>query len=81
MSRHTIGSSAQELCWPDLGTSRIVEITPSEGPYTPEREESPDADVFAITLNPGATVTFVAELRSPNLPQFYLWQPRPINRR
>jgi diguanylate cyclase (GGDEF)-like protein/PAS domain S-box-containing protein len=63
------------VVWPDLGTSRIVEITPSEGPYTPEREESPDADVFAITLNPGATVTFVAELRSPNLPQFYLWQP------
>ena len=28
----------------------------------PEREESPEADVFRITLDPGATVTYVAEL-------------------
>jgi hypothetical protein len=30
--------------------------------------------VFLITLDPGTTVTFVAELRSQNLPQVYLWQ-------
>ena len=26
-----------------------------------------------MTLDPGTTVTFVAELRSPNVPQIYLW--------
>ncbi|HET7413830.1 MAG TPA: EAL domain-containing protein, partial [Pararhizobium sp.] len=36
---------------------------------------SNDADVFSITLNPGAVITFVAEIRSPQLPQLYLWEP------
>lgn len=60
--------------WPDLGASRIAAITPSRG-FRPERQESENADVFLITLDPGATVTFVAELRVPILPQLYLWQP------
>ena len=30
--------------------------------------------MFLITLDPGTTVTFVAELRSSNLPQLYLWE-------
>ena len=41
----------------------------------PERQDSPDADVFRITLDPGAVVTFVAELRTDRLPQLYLWEP------
>lgn len=57
---------------PDLGSRRIVSITASQG-FSPEREESSDADVFLITLDPGSTVTFVAELASPNLPQLLLW--------
>src|SRR5215210_5347811 len=61
------------VVWPDLGSSRIAAITASEG-IRPEREESPDADMFLITLDPGTTVTFVAELRTPNLPQIYLWE-------
>jgi diguanylate cyclase (GGDEF)-like protein/PAS domain S-box-containing protein len=61
------------VIWPDLGSSRIAAITASQG-IRPEREESPDADTFLITLDPGTTVTFVAELRSQNLPQVYLWQ-------
>ena len=61
------------VIWPDLGSSRIAAITASEG-IRPEREESPDADVFLITLDPGATVTYVAELLTPNLPQIYLWE-------
>lgn len=60
--------------WPDLGASRIATITPSRG-FRPERQPSQNADVFLITLDPGATVTFVAELRVPTLPQLYLWQP------
>ena len=60
------------LFWPDLGASRIANITPSQG-FAPDRQPSQEADVFRITLDPGAVVTFVAELRTPDLPQLYLW--------
>jgi diguanylate cyclase (GGDEF)-like protein/PAS domain S-box-containing protein len=62
------------LIWPDLGLSRIVSITPSSGD-PPERLDNPTADVFRVTLDPGTVITFVAELRAPNLPQLYLWEP------
>ena len=62
------------LLWPDLGLSRVATITPSVGDR-PERQDSPTADVFRITLDPGAVVTFVAELRTDKLPQLYLWEP------
>ena len=61
------------LRWPDLGSDRIVAITPSSG-FSLDRQESSDADIFAITLNPGAVITLVLELASPNLPQVYLWE-------
>jgi diguanylate cyclase (GGDEF)-like protein/PAS domain S-box-containing protein len=64
------------LFWPDLGSSRIGAITPSEG-FALDRQASPDADVFRVTLNPGSVVTFIAELASPKLPQVYLWDPEP----
>ncbi len=63
-----------KLFWPDLGSQRIIAITPSEG-FALDRQPSDEADVFRITLNPGAVVTFVAELSSPDLPQLYLWEP------
>jgi diguanylate cyclase (GGDEF)-like protein/PAS domain S-box-containing protein len=62
------------LFWPDLGESRIVYITPSSGD-PPERQDSADADVYRITLDPGTVITFVAELRTGSLPQLYLWEP------
>jgi len=62
------------LLWPDLGISRIVYITPSSGD-PPERQDNAGADVFRITLDPGTVITFVAELRTDNLPQLYLWEP------
>src|SRR4030088_1511439 len=62
------------LLWPDLGLSRIATITPSTGDR-PQRQESATADIFRITLDPGAVVTFVAELRTDKLPQLYLWEP------
>ena len=62
------------LLWPDLGLSRIVYITPSSGD-PPERQDNGGADVFRITLDPGTVITFVAELRTDNLPQLYLWEP------
>src|SRR5690606_26785841 len=35
----------------------------------------PEADVFEVTLDPGATMTIVAELASSRLPELYLWEP------
>ena len=62
------------LIWPDLGSPRIDAITASQG-ARPEREQSGDADVFNIILDPGASITFIAELRTPRLPQLTLWDP------
>jgi diguanylate cyclase (GGDEF)-like protein/PAS domain S-box-containing protein len=62
------------VVWPDLGSERIATITASQG-SPPEREDALDADVFRLTLDPGTTVTYVAELRTPTLPQIYLWEP------
>jgi diguanylate cyclase (GGDEF)-like protein/PAS domain S-box-containing protein len=62
------------LWWPDLGLSRIVNITPSSGDR-PDRQNSPSADIFRITLDPGTVITYVLELRSEGLPQIYLWEP------
>ncbi|MBV6659088.1 MAG: EAL domain-containing protein [Devosiaceae bacterium] len=61
------------IFWPDLGASRLVAISPSQG-LAPERLDSQEADVFRITLDPGAVVTYVVELRTANLPQLILWQ-------
>lgn len=66
--------SGSKMFWPDLGSQRIMAITPSEG-FALDRVPSPDADVFRITLNPGTVITFVAELATPELPQIYLWEP------
>jgi len=66
-----VGSGALK---PDLGAVRIRSITPSEG-FALDRQASPDADVFRLTINPGAVITFVAELGSDELPQLYLWEP------
>lgn len=62
------------LFWPDLGNRRIISLTPSQG-FKPERQNAPDADVFLVTLDPGSTVSFIAELGGPTLPQLYLWEP------
>ncbi|MBW8321209.1 MAG: EAL domain-containing protein [Arenimonas sp.] len=66
--------AGSRMFWPDLGSQRIISITPSEG-FALDRVPSPDADVFRITLNPGSVITFVAELSTPHLPQIYLWEP------
>ncbi len=62
------------VIWPDLGATRLSAITASQG-NSPEREDSSEADVFRLTLDPGTTVTYVAELATPNLPQLTLWEP------
>jgi diguanylate cyclase (GGDEF)-like protein/PAS domain S-box-containing protein len=65
---------ASGLFWPDLGLSRIVNVTPSSGDR-PDRQDSPSADIFRITLDPGTVITYVVELRTDKLPQLYLWEP------
>ena len=68
---------ASGLHWPDLGAERIVNITPSIG-FRPERQESREADIFLFTIDPGATVTFAAELTGDTMPQLYLWNPEAL---
>ena len=59
---------------PDLGSVRINALTPSAG-IRPVRLTDREADVYDVTLDPGATVTFVAELNGDKLPELYLWKP------
>ena len=57
---------------PDLGDERLHALTPSAG-IRPTQLTDSEADVFEVTLDPGATVTFVAELSGATLPELYLW--------
>ncbi len=66
-----IGSGA---IWPDLDARRIEALTPSIG-FVPERLASDRADVFRITLEPGQTITYVAELPTERYARVYLWKP------
>ena len=59
---------------PDLGNDRIKALTPSQG-VRPTRLVDGEADVYDVTVDPGATVTFVAELSSGTLPELYMWKP------
>jgi len=59
---------------PDLGALRIKVLTPSAG-LRPVRVNDREADVFEVTIDPGATVTFVAELSNGRLPELYMWKP------
>jgi diguanylate cyclase (GGDEF)-like protein/PAS domain S-box-containing protein len=61
------------LTWPDLGSRRVRAVTPSEG-FAPERIPNSNADIFRITLDPGAIVTYVAELSDPSIPELQLWR-------
>jgi diguanylate cyclase (GGDEF)-like protein/PAS domain S-box-containing protein len=65
---------ASKIIWPDLGSSRVVNITQNVGDR-PDRQDSTTADIFRITLDPGTVVTYVLELRTDKLPQIYLWEP------
>ncbi len=65
--------SASGMIWPDLGSVRITAITASQG-IQPERQDIADEDVFLITLDPGATITYVAELTGSSLPKLTLWE-------
>jgi diguanylate cyclase (GGDEF)-like protein/PAS domain S-box-containing protein len=70
--RYTIIGSS--VIWPDLDARRIEAVTPSLG-YLPDRVKSDRADIFRITLEPGQTITYVAELASERIPRVFLWKP------
>lgn len=58
---------------PDLDKGRIIAVTPSMG-YRPERIPSDATDIFRLSLEPGAVVTFVAELSGDTFPRLSLWK-------
>ena len=62
------------IVWPDLDAKRIEAVTPSMG-FVPERIESDRADIFRITLDPGQTITYVAEMSTERFARLYLWRP------
>lgn len=62
------------VVWPDLDSRRIEAITPSIG-FVPERIESDRADIFRISLDPGQTITYVAEMSTDRFARLYLWRP------
>ncbi len=66
----TVGSG---VVWPDLDSRRVDAVTPSVG-YVPERIKNDRADVFRLTLEPGQTITFVAELASERFARLFLWK-------
>lgn len=67
---NTVGSG---VVWPDLDARRIETVTPSVG-FVPERIKNDRADVFRLTLEPGQTVTFVAEMSSEQFARLSLWK-------
>jgi diguanylate cyclase (GGDEF)-like protein/PAS domain S-box-containing protein len=62
------------VVWPNLDAKRLEAITPSLG-FVPERIASDRADIFKITLDPGQTITYVAEFASERAARVYLWKP------
>ena len=60
--------------WPDLDARRLEAVTPSLG-FIPERIKNDRADIFRITLEPGQTITYVAELSTERFARVYLWKP------
>ena len=60
--------------WPDLDARRLEAVTPSLG-FVPERIKNDRADIFRITLEPGQTITYVAELSTERFARVYLWKP------
>ncbi len=70
-ARYNIAGSG--VIWPDLDSSRIRAVTPSIG-FVPQTIDNERADIFQITVPPGQTVTYVAELAAPRA-RIDLWAP------
>ena len=66
--------SARAWCGPISTRGASRRSRPRVG-FVPERIKSDRADVFRLTLEPGQTITFVAELASDRFARLYLWKP------
>lgn len=62
------------VIWPDLDSRRMSALTPSVG-FLPQRIENDRADIFKITIDPGKTITYAAEMASTRLSRIYMWKP------
>lgn len=62
------------VIWPDLDQRRLSALTPSVG-FLPQRIENDRADIFRITIDPGETVTYSAEMASARLSRIFMWKP------
>ena len=71
--RYTLANSG--VVRPELDAPRIAAVTPSLG-FRPEPLKSDRADMFRLSLEPGQTVTYAAELSSSKVPQVNLWTPK-----
>ncbi len=70
--RYTLANS--RVFRPELDAPRITAVTPSLG-FRPEPLKSDRADMFRLSLEPGQTVTYAAELASSKVPSLTLWTP------
>lgn len=75
--RYTLTGS--RVFWPDLDSGRIVAITPSLG-FRPQRISDDRADIFRLTIEPGAIITFIAEMSSVQVPRLNLWKAEAYER-
>ena len=62
------------VIWPDLDSRRLEALTPSVG-FLPQRIANDRADIFKITIDPGQTVTYAAEMANKRLSRIFLWKP------
>ena len=62
------------VIWPDLDQRRMSALTPSVG-FLPQRIENDRADIFKITVDPGQTVTYSAEMAGTRLSRIFMWKP------
>ncbi len=68
------------IVWPNLDARRIDNVTPSLG-FVPERLPYDNADAFRLTIEPGQTVTFAAELVGDRVPRIQLWRAAEYEKR
>jgi diguanylate cyclase (GGDEF)-like protein/PAS domain S-box-containing protein len=65
-------SAGSGVVWPDLDARRVEKVSHSLG-YAPQRIRNDRADIFRLTLEPGQTVTYIAELTSDRFARLHLW--------
>ncbi|MFV0297456.1 MAG: EAL domain-containing protein, partial [Hyphomicrobiaceae bacterium] len=66
-----IGSN---VIWPDLDSQRITAVAHSSG-FAPERIRNDRVDIWRLTIEPGQTITYAAEIMSERIPRTELWNP------